>query len=295
MQIKFRMKHIISILSAFFMVFVVVSCEPGRAENGDLLFGINGSEPTPDVVQKKLKSVTSKDDTGEIQTFTFAYTTAGLLHTVTASDHSNDFELFYDANNQINKIKLVQDDGSEVTTTNFDITYANGRFLEAKGDGSTNSGGKIKSAISAIYTNNKVTRTLLKVQGVDSADPTVLYDLYVLQNDLTWVQNNLGSWKGAILLPPYILPTIEINTVFANYDTHINPFSLLPEVYSIMSSVYNIDTYGSTGFSANNYRKITITTNAETITEDFIYVYDTDGYPVTATAGNGVSLTFQYY
>ena len=70
------MKKLFGFLSFVFSLVILFSCEPGRDENGDLLFGVNNPGEngggTTGIV-KHLKSVTSKDDSGKTVTFNYTY------------------------------------------------------------------------------------------------------------------------------------------------------------------------------------------------------------------------------
>lgn len=290
------MKKIIGFLSFVFSLVILFSCEPGRDENGDLLFGVNnpnqnGGGGTTGVV-KQLKSVTSKDDSGEIVTFNYTYG-LGKLIKVQTSDNSISYSLSYD-NNNINKIEILQNDGSIITTTNFTITYNNGRFVEARGVGKEDTGNSFKNTITASYTNNKISKILSKMVGVDSVDPTVTYDMFSIQSDITYTSNNISTWKFSTIFPatpPVTIPPIVITSNLSDYDTKVNPFNTLPETYNIISSLYGFESSAVTGFSANNYRRITVDGQSAT----YVYTYDNDGYPTKAVADHNLgTLTFQY-
>lgn len=290
------MNKFFNILTLFFSIFILFSCEPGRAENGDLLFGVNGTSGSGGggtTVSKKLKSVTVDDGT-DVITYSYTYNSDGKLTKLKSSDNSGNYELFYDANKSIDKITVTQSDGSLITTTNFSITYENGKFKEAKGTGSESDGSKFTNNFTAVYTNNKVSKITSKMVGIDSADPTVTYDLYTMTSDLTYSGSNLSNWKYKVLMPLVPLPTVEINATMSDYDTHVNPFGLLPEVFNIIAAHFETDTYAVMGFSANNYRKINVVSNADNQNANYVYTYDADGYPTKAVAANLGTLTFQY-
>lgn len=296
------MKKILHIFSFLFSLVILFSCETSRAENGDLLNGVDGTGSGSGTggggtgVVKQLKSVTAKDDTGENVTYNYTYT-SGKLVSVTASDSSLKYDMSYEGNN-INKIKVVQDNGSIVTTTNFVITYSNGRFVEAKGTGTEDTGNSFKNTITAVYTDNKISKILSKMVGIDSADPNINYDLFTLQSDITYSGNNIASWKYSTVFPPtppITMPPIIITGLFSDYDSKINPFNTLPEAYNIVSSLYGLESTAVTGFSANNYRKITVSSGTDTQSATYTYTYDADGYPTKATTSNNLgTLTFSY-
>ncbi|WP_304343670.1 hypothetical protein [Chryseobacterium koreense] len=289
------MKKLLYFFTFAFSLLIVFSCEPNRAENGDLLFGVggnsgNGNTPT---VSKKLKSFTVNDGTNVI-TYSFTYNSDGNLSKLISSDDSGNFEFFYDANKSINKISATQWDGSLTTTTNFAITYENGRFKEAKGNGSESDGTEFTHNFTAVYNNGKVSKITSKMVGIDSADPTVTYDLYTMVSDIAYSGNNLSTWKYTLMLPIVPLPTVEISAAFSDFDTHINPFRQLPEVFKIIAAHLEMDSFSVTGFSANNYGKIKIVTNSDSQTATYVYTYDADGYPTKAVAENLGTYTFQY-
>lgn len=287
------MKNLVNIFLLFCGAIILVSCEPGRAENGDLLFGLHdGTNPTG--VSKKLKMLTSVDGSGDVLVFTYNYSADGKLKSVTSSDHSVDYDLSYDTDNLINKIRVTQTDSTGITTTNFDLTYENKRFKEAKGAGTESTGDVIKNTITATYnTNNKVSQILSKAVIVDAANPSVTQDLYSIQNDLAYNINNISNWKSTLKLGQ--LPPMLINTTLGNYDTHVNPFHQLPEVFNIFTSIFGIDNVAVTGLSANNYRQVSVVANSDTQSATYTLTYDADGYPTKAVASdNHNTLTFQY-
>lgn len=283
------MNKIVNIFVFIFAAFFVVSCESSRAENGDFLFGVENPGGSSGVV-KKLKSVTSDDGSGEIVIFNYIYA-SGKLAKVWADDQSISYDLTYDGNS-INKIKIVQDNGGSITTTNFDITYKNGQFSEAKGTGSEEGGSAFTNTITANYTNKKISKLVSKMVGIDSEDPNTTYDLFTVQSDIGYTGNNVSTWKFSTSYPETTpIPPIVINTRFSEYDTKKNPFNMLPETYNIISSLFGLENTAVTGFSANNYKKVSADTESATYT----YTYDADGYPTKAVGSNGLgTLTFEY-
>ncbi len=297
LKLIFKMKKYIGHFLFIFSLLLVFSCEPNRAEDGDLLFGVQnpgetGGNGGGTGVVKNLKSVTAIDDVGETLTFNYIYQ-AGKLTSVTTSDNSVSYTLSYQ-NNLINHIKVVQDDGSLITTTDFAISYNNGKFVEAKGAGAESDGTTFNNTLTATYSNNKISKILSKMVGYDITDPTITYDMFTLQSDITYTGNNISTWKFTTtfpLTPPINFPPIILNATFSNYDTKINPFNTLPEAYNIISSLYGTDSTAVTGFSANNYGKLAIENQSAT----YIYTYDADGYPTKAVASNNLgTITFVY-
>ena len=293
------MKNVFNIVAFFFSAVLLFSCEPRTDENGDFLIGVDQNSGTTGGgttgVVKKLNSVTSKDGSGDTIVFNYTYASGNLIG-VKASDNSVSYDLFYD-NNILNKINVTQDDGM-ITKTNFTITYNNGKFLKAVGLGTESSGTTFTNTLDATYTNNKITKILSKLVGNDISDPNLTYDLYTLQSDITYTGNNINTWKFSTsfpLTPPVTLPAIVINATFSDYDSNRNPFNNLPEAYNIISSLYGVESTAVTGFSANNYKKISVTTNAETQSAIYTYTYDADGYPTVGVASNNLgTLTFTY-
>lgn len=289
------MNKVLSILTFFFSIVILFSCEPNRDANGDYLIGVNqpnGNTGGTGGTVKQLKSVTSKDDTGGTITYNYNYL-AGKLAGVTTSDNSVSYTLSYD-NNNINKIGIIQNDGSIITTTDFTITYNNGKFVEAKGIGKEDTGNSFTNTITTTYANNKISKILSKMVGIDTADPNITYEIFTLQSDITYTGNNISTWKFSTAFPatpPITIPPIVISSTFSDYDTNFNPFNTLPESYNIVSSLYGFDSAAVTGFSANNYKKIAVDGQSAT----YVYTYDADGYPTKAVASNNLgTLTFVY-
>lgn len=293
------MKNAFNIFAFLFVAILLFSCEPRTDENGDYLLGVNQIPGTngggTTAVNKKLKSVTFKDGSGETVIYNYTYA-SGKLAGVKASDNSVSYDLFYD-NEILNKINVIQDDGL-ITTTNFTITYNNGKFLKAVGLGSESSGTTFTNTLDATYTNNKITKILSKSVGNDISDPNTTYDLFTLQSDITYTGNNIATWKFSTTFPatpPVSLPPVVLNSTFSDYDSNRNPFNNLPEAFNIISSLYGSDSTAVTGFSTNNYKKVTVSTGADTQSAVYTYTYDADGYPTVGVASNNLgTLTFDY-
>lgn len=292
------MKHVLNIFALIFSALLLFSCEPSRDENGDYLFGVN---PNPNTNPgggtsgnlKNLKSVTFDDGSGEKVTYNYTYAADKLIG-VTTSDNSVSYTILYD-NNLIDKITVVQDD-TGITTTDFTLTYNNGQLVEAKGVGSEEGGNSFTNTLTATHTNNMVSKVLSKMVGIDSADPTVTYELFTLQSDITYAGNNISSWKFTTLFPATVpLPAIVLTSTFSDYDNKKNPFNTLPEAFNIVSSLYGLDSTAVTGFSANNYGKVTVASDSDSQSATYTYTYDADGYPTKAVASNNLgTLTFTY-
>ena len=292
------MKKLLYIFPTLISLMLVFSCQPGRDENGDLLFGLDSNPPSGggtgggSGTAKYLHKVTAPDDAGGTYTLTYNYA-LGKLTSVRSSDNSMSYDLTYDGNN-ISKVKIVQNDGGPVTTINYDISYTNGKFTEAKGKGVEDSGNSFNNTITASYADGKVSKIVSKMQGIDIADPTVTYDMFTVQNDITYSGNNISVWKSTMStppMPPITIPPIVITANLSDYDSYKNPFHTLPEVFNILSSVFGTESSAVTGFSVNNYKKISVEGQAVTYT----YTYDADGYPSKAVGSGGAgTLTFEY-
>src|SRR5690606_27357274 len=206
------MKKLLYIFPALIGLMVMFSCQPGRDESGDLLFGLDPNLPGSgggsggSGTIKFLHKLTFPDGMGGNYTVTYNYA-LGKLTNVRSSDNSVSYDLTYD-NNNISKIKVVQDDGGTVRTTNFDISYTNGKFTEAKGTGVEDSGNSFNNTIKASYAEGKVSKIVSKMQGIDISDPTLTYDMFTMQNDITYSGNNISVWKSTMSMPP--MPPITI-------------------------------------------------------------------------------------
>jgi hypothetical protein len=296
------MKNVLNIFAFIFSAVILFSCEPRTDDNGDYLVGLNQNSDTgtgggTTSVIKKIKSVTYDDPSGGVVTMNYNYT-AGNLVSVRTSDNSISYDLIYE-NNIIKKINVIEE-SNNITKTNFTITYNynTGIFVQATGLGSEGTGSDFTNTITANFTNNKVSKVTSKFVGIDSADPNITYDLYTLQNDMTYTGNNIATWKATTAFaptPPIILPSIIINATFSDYDNKVNPFYNLPQVFNIISSQFDQDKFGITSFSANNYKKINVVSNADNQTATYVYTYDADGYPTKAVASANLgTLTFEY-
>ncbi|MDR2206299.1 MAG: hypothetical protein LBE36_09130 [Flavobacteriaceae bacterium] len=279
-------------------LIITTSCDSKRDFNDDMLFGMEYGD-FPDIdppippVTKHLKSVTSIDEDGYTGTAIYTYSSDKLTH-VESNDEFNDtsftYDVFYDANDQINRIVIRDNDVVWATTTDLTISYNNGKFALATGTSTEeDSGDTYTTTITPTYTGNKITKIFcqriypLQPDGIDT-----------LQHDINYTGNNISKWVSTVTIdvPPITIQPIIITSTFSEYDNHINPNSTLPEVFNIVSSNYELGSV--VGFSDNNHGKMNVVTFGDNQTATATYTYDADGYPIKVVASNGSTATIEY-
>lgn len=290
------MNKIFFLFAFVFSAFLLNSCEPNRAENGDYLFGVNdipGNGGSTNNVTKLLKKVTALQTGGETIEYNYAYSSNKLI-SVIASDNSVSYNITYDGAN-ISKIIRIQDDfGGDNTTEIITPTYSNGKLIKSVSEGIQSSNNN-KTRNTTLFTYNvagKAIKIVSTLVGIDISDPNTTYDLYTVQSDLTYVGNNISINKytlQTVAVPPISLPPLVITTNLSNYDTFKNPFHSLPETFNLLTGNYESETAGFTGLSVNNYK--TLTVDNESL--NYNYTYDKEGYPLIGTTEQGV-LKFEY-
>ena len=286
-----KMKHFFYTFILSLAAFAVSSCDSHTDVDGDLLIGFNdnpttGTTPTT----KTLKKMVSTDSDGEVSTFNYNYS-SGKLSSVSyvAPGISADYTLTYDGNNII-KMMVVSVESGETTTTNLDFTY-NGSKLE-KATGTMQIEGEEASQNETTFTYNaagKISKiyTALKTEGVE----TLSYE-----SDLVFTGSNITQWKHTITARntgPITIPPIIFQATLSNYDIYRNPLATLPVNFTLASAHFMTETNSIAGLSLNNYKSITIATDLGNETYNYTYLYDSAGYPTSATSTEG-QLTFTY-
>ena len=276
------------------------SCVPNQDENGDFLHGAE-FDPTTTTdpgtgsgVTKYLSKMTAVDSDGEKVVFTYGYT-SGKLTSVNTDDNSISYTLIY-SGDLINKMTIIEDDGSTKSTTNLNVNYSGGKFSSAEGTTTEDSGNSYSEKLTSTYTGGKLTKLVTKAIGFDISDPTITYDLWSLQSDITYSGNNISSWKLSTAFPPtppITIPPIVITTNLSNYDSSKNPFATLPETFNIISAHYGTEYQAVTGLSANNYKNIAVASDFGSDSTVYTYTYDADKYPTKAVSSLN-TLTFEY-
>lgn len=289
------MKKIISFLSFVFSLVVLFSCEPGRDENGDLLFGVI-QNPETSANSKLLKKMTATDNEGNLSTFIYNYEN-GLLKSVSINENEDqrDLDLTYDKD-KISTMVITETDGSNIITTTADLIYDNNKLIGTVG--------KMESGVEEISTNKTTftyNGTLLQkietsIQQKDPENPDTYVDAFKQVSDILFQGNNIASWKMTMttISPlPVGVPPIVFDVKFSNYDTSKNPLATLPREFNIAAAHLLSGTNSIQGLSVNNYRNASSTAGGTSQDVTYVYEYDKDGYPKSATSTQG-TLTYEY-
>ena len=296
------MKKILHLFTFLIGLTILFSCESSRAENGDLLNGITGTESGPGSGggasnDKVLKKVTSTDSDGISSVINYNYT-AGKLTTVKieSDGQTEDYTLSYE-NNLLSRLKIVQNDGSTELMTTLNITYNGGKVTQATGN--MESGGTVlmKNTTSFTYDSTgklKKANTVMSVEDPDN--PGAYQPANTMVSDLLFAGNNLSQWKMTMTTPappPVVIPPVVLVTNLSNYETSKNPFATLPIEFTVVSGHFMTGTNSFTGLSMNNYRSTTVNTSEGSYSTNYAYIYDSAGYPTKAVSTEG-TLTFEY-
>ncbi len=270
------MKKLLYILGTVLSVVVLFSCEPGRDENGDLLFNVN--EPSYDWEPRFLSKV--EDSAGG--NTTYSYDGANRLIEVNSTQNSaSQFKFNYVSDSLINAAVTYQD-STGIFTSNLTFEY-NTDKLVSRAKGTIKQGANAVSDISieVIYSNKKpttITSTLTPVSTPADSIQT--------KNELGYSGDQLITWKKTITSSG---TNSDETITFDLFDDNPNGFAQLPIVYRILSTVYNEGPWAVAGFSINNFTKITVDGESA----EYIYKYDPKKYPTEAST-TGKKFTFLY-
>lgn len=301
-KIIFKMKKSVQILSFIFSLLIIFSCEPSRAENGDLLNGVKEPEIEIDegtsTPTKLLKKVTI-DDEGDITTYTYIYDGSKRLVNVNSSDNNISIVITYDTDSKIKKIVRKTNSGGSQTTEEISPVYTDKRITK----------------IEKIYTEGESIKTVANVTynttGLASSIKENVYDdtntniIATFNSTFSYSGDNIIKWNYKANLdfgfpiPIFdFLKDIELTMDLSDYDKKINPYNLLPKDYLIATAHSEVDASSITGFAKNNFRKAhaKISFGSSTPVEDsqtVAYTYDSDGYPKNAISTD-IKTTFEY-
>lgn len=269
-----------------FSLIVLFSCEPGRAENGDLLFGVNeggGNGGGGTAINKILTKVTGPDDeNGGTYTINYNYT-GSLLTGVSTSNNSYSETITYSGAN-ISKIVRIQDDNGERETITNDFVY-NGSTL-TKINQKTEASGSVITQQTTVFSYDSVGNIAKIVTSTNDAGtpPTVLF---TVTSDFTYSGANISTWDNAFSTNS--VPVITIKSVFSDYDNYKNAYNTLPKSYCLYAVHEDTDTIGIYGLSKNNFK--TVIANGQS--QQIVYQYDADNY-TKSMSSNGVTVQFEY-
>jgi len=271
------MKKLLYILGTVLSVVVLFSCEPGRDENGDLLFNVN--EPSYDWEPRFLSEV--KDSAGG--NTTYSYDDANRLIEVNSTQNSSSqFKFNYVSDSLINAAVTYQD-SSGIFTFNLTFEYNTDNSLSQATGIIDQDGTKLSDIkVEVEYTDtrpSKITSTVTPVNNPSNVTRS--------ENTLVYDGEGLASWTKTVTTGGNV--DFEQTIAFTAFDNKRNAFAKLPMVYRILSTVYNEGPWGVAGFSKNNFKKITVDGESA----EYIYKYDPKKYPTEAST-TGKKFTFLY-
>ncbi len=271
------MKKLLYILGTVLSVVVLFSCEPGRDENGDLLFNVN--EPSYDWEPRFLSKV--EESAGG--NTTYSYDGANRLIEVNSTQNSASRFKFNYVSDSLISAAVAYQDSTGIFTSDFTFEY-NTDKLVSKATGIVKKG------------NNKVSDFIIKVEYNGNKQPSTINstltpvstpaDSIHIKNELGYSGDQLTTWRKTIASSG----TDSDETITFNvFDNNPNGFAQLPMVYRILSTVYNEGPWAVAGFSRNNFTKITMDGESA----EFTYQYDQKKYPTEAST-TGKKFTFSY-
>ncbi|MCJ8497189.1 RHS repeat protein [Chryseobacterium salipaludis] len=270
------MKKLLYILGTVLSVVVLFSCEPGRDENGDLLFNVN--EPSYDWEPRFLSKV--EDSAGG--NTTYSYDGANRLTEVNSTQNSTSQFKFTYAADSVKSAAVTYEDSNGIFTSDFTFEY-NTDKLVSRAKGTIKQGANAVSDISieVIYSNKKPTTITSTVTPVITPADSIQ-----TKNELGYSGDQLTSWEKTITSSG---TNSDEMITFDLFDDNPNGFAQLPMVYRILSTVYNEGPWAVAGFSINNFTKITVDGESA----EYIYKYDPKKYPTEAST-TGKKFTFLY-
>lgn len=273
------MNKIINIFALIFAAFLLFSCEPSRAENGDYLFGVNpgetgGGGSTTNRLLKKMITHLEDEDTGEMEdgTSVFNYT-SGKLTSIDDITSGTAMKVEYNGNNKISKLSV---EGIMTATYEYSGTTLSKLTTEFTG--------LSKSVTNYTFTAGKMVKSVTIMELIFMPIPLKLYteDTYEYQgNNVSKNITKIGAYDpvtGELIIDPG-----SVSTVF-EYDAKKNPFTLLPKEYMYFYSSISPQTGHFT--SANNPLKAIVTEQDGTsTTSTTTHTYDDKDYVIKSTSG----------
>ena len=293
------MKKLIGFLSFIFSLILLFSCEPGRAENGDLLFGVNepGQNGGGTGQTKLLKKMTATNSDGEISTINYNYN-SGILSSINVDEDGDQIDIFltYDKD-KLSQMVLNQMDGATIVNTTTNLIYTNGKLTGSTGKMEAGGEEVSRNTTSFTYdTAGKLKMITTSILQEDIDNPGTYIEFSKLVSELLFVGNNISSWKMTTSVnapPPFNIPPIVFEVKLSNYDTFKNPLATLPLEFNIAGAHFLVGTNSVQGLSSNNYKTASVKTDGVGDPVNYVYSYDVDGYPTMATASQAV-LKYEY-
>jgi hypothetical protein len=267
---------------------ILFSCEPGRAENGDLLFGLNQNPNTdipenPSRLLKTMFSHSKNEDTGEWEDTNYIFNYNGNK-LVSYTDETGELtKIDYNSNNKISKVyntglsSVYEYSGSNVSKVTTNIA---GGF------------GNIVATYS--YTGNKLSK-IISIQEYTFPIPFKLY------METTYEYQGENIVKSVVKEGLYNPTTGDLEmsdgqqTISSTYDNKKSPFTLLPKEFILM--LIGLGPHGAGFLSANNFKSITTldSTSPPATTTNYIYTYDDKDYPIKVNSDTSEEFTLFTY
>ncbi|MBN9311881.1 MAG: hypothetical protein BGO40_08255 [Chryseobacterium sp. 39-10] len=275
------MKKSYTILGLLLALVFFFSCEPSRAENGDLLNGINPPGENGGTSSRLLKKINSHalDDNGqwEDQEAVFNYSGSKVI---SYSDDSGVTNFEYNSNNKISKI--VND--GQVST----LEYTNGAVSKMT---TKMAGGVANITSTYTYAGGKLSKAVsIQEYSVPLPVKTYLETTYQFSGEnMVKMVSRGGTYlpDGTLVMNP--LPIIlEIS-----YDDKNSAYKLLPQEFALYMA--GIAPQGAAFLSASNMVKVK-TTNDDNTEElvSYTHTYDSENYVVTTTGDDKSSIKYTY-
>jgi hypothetical protein len=296
------MKKFIKIFAYLFSLIIIISCEPGRDENGDYLFGVNEQENGGDnggsSVTKLLKKATI-DDEGDIVTFTYNYDAKKRLIGINTSDNSTNTVITYLENNNISSIVNTDNSSGEITAETIKPIYENGKITKLDKTLQEKSG-ILKSKADLTYHSNGLP-TVISEKIYDQTNTNVVA---TYTSNFSYTGNNISKWDFKANLdfgfpiPIFnYLQDLSLTVNLSEYDNKINPFKAWSKDYLIASVHSEFYTSSVLGFAQNNAKKLNVILifvgGTGEDTQQMSYTYDSDGYPLTGVS-TYTKVTYEY-
>ena len=269
----------------FFGALLISSCESKRAENGDLLFGLDevpttgGSGETPRLL-KKMFSHSKNDETGdwEDETTIFNYTNNKL--TSVTDDSGTNMKIEYNGSNKISKVFS----GTELTS-NFEYSGTNVSKI------TTTITGMTKMVAKFTYNGTKIIKSEIDTELLFMPIPTKTYteDVYEYQGEnVSKITTKMGAYdpiSGDLEMAP--VPAVSTY----QYDAKNSAYPLLPKEFWMFFS--SIAPQTGSFYSKNNPVKVIVVDETGTDTQTVTYEYDNKNYVTKGTSGEAYG-TFEY-
>lgn len=300
------MKNLLYYFSLIFGILTLSACDPNQDANGDYLVGADynpttgggtgGNGTTP---SKLLKKVTI-DDAGDVLVYDYSYNANKKLTAIIANDNSTRLNITYQASGNIAKITRTENGLSGTTTEEIVPTYTATQITKLEIT-HTEGTGSIKSIANLTYGSNGWPSM---VKENYYADGSTTQTVATVVSDFTYAGNNITKWhfnsslNASLPVPVFdFLQEIDLTVNLQDYDNKINPYNLLPKDFLISVVHAEADASSITGFAKNNAKTINFILKFGGApvegTQSATYVYDKDGYPVSATSPDIVT-KFEY-